>query len=141
MNKKTLFALALAAIALIGCTVTRQVENPPGSGNYVPQHVVDPRLTSALETAGAVNSATALVNPYSPVLEIGLGAAAAIATWFAKRKNDQSNQNAALLKTVIQGVENSGSSDVKTAIQTHAVNIGVEGQLGTFVAKVNSGQL
>jgi len=138
--KNILSILVLSAV-LIGCTSTKVSETPPGSGNYSTNYVVDPRLVTAIETAKAVNDATKPVNPFSGAVEIGLGAVAALAAWFAKRKNDQANQQALLLKTVVQGVENAGNAEVKAAIQKHAVNVGVEGKLGDAVSKVNSGQL
>jgi len=136
---RTLLSVLFLSVALIGCTSTKVTETPPGSGNYATNYVVDPRLVTAIETAKAVNDATAPVNPFSGAVEIGLGAVAALAAWFAKRKNDQANQHALLLKTVVQGVENAGNSEVKATIQKHAVNIGVEGDLSSAVAKINSG--
>lgn len=126
---------------IVGCTTTEVKETAPGSGVYSTNVVVDPKFETALTTVKAVNTATAPLNPFSPLVEITLGAIAAGATWFAKRKNDQNAQNALLLKTVIQGVENAATPAVKQAIQDHASRIGVEGELGTTVQQVNSGQL
>lgn len=131
----------LAVVGLIAaCTtakVTPATPTTPASTNWI----VDPRLATGLATAGAVNAATAAVNPYSPAIEIGLGAIAALAAWVAKSKNDKATQAALLLKTVIQGVENSGAVEVKQAIQAQATAVGVEGALGTIVQAVNSGNL
>lgn len=126
-------------LLITACTVPVVVKNPDGSSST--NIVVDPKLTAGLATAGAVNTVTAPVNPFSPAIEIGLSAAGLLAAWIAKRKNDKANQQALLLKTVIQGVENSGSTEAKAAIQAHAATIGVEGELGTTVQGVNSGLL
>lgn len=136
---KFILSVMAAALLVAGCTTARVTESPPGSGNYSTNYVVDPRLEAGLVTAGAVNAATAPVNPFSPLVEIGLGAVAAAATWFAKRKNDQATQANSLLKVVVQGVENSDNADAKKAIQAHAVNVGAEGALNSAVAKINSG--
>jgi hypothetical protein len=140
ISKYTILAVALIAIGIIGCTVakvTPATSTTPAFTEYSP----DPRLTNALATAGAINSVTAPVNPYSFPIQVGLGAVAAIAAWVAKNKTDKANQQALLLKTVIQGVENAAQPAVKEAIKSQASAIGVEGELSTTVQKVNSGQL
>jgi hypothetical protein len=139
-NKLTLIVstLALAGI-LIGCTTTKVTEEPPGSGQFSTNHVVDPKLTTGLQTVGAVNEATRAVNPFAPLVDIGLAAALAIAAFVAKRKNDQASQAKLLLKTVIQGVETADNQEVKAVIEKHAVNVGVEGKLSGAVARVNAG--
>lgn len=139
MKLRSLISIVALSVVIIGCTTTKRTETPPGSGNYQTNAIVDPRFESTISTIGAVNSATAGVNPFSPLISIGLGAATAIATWFAKRKNDQAAQSNLLLRTVVQGVEQSGSSEVKSAIEKHASRIGVEGSLGPTVAKINAG--
>jgi hypothetical protein len=111
--------------------------NPDGSSST--NYVVDPRVTTGLATAGAVNAATASMNPYSPFVEIGLGAVAAGFGWFAKRKNDKAAANELLLKTVVQAIDNLDDQKVKDAIQTHAVKVGAEGDLNTAVKKIGSG--
>lgn len=147
MNTTKHFLLALGlALVLIGCTTQKITPAKPATPTSpaepaVTNYIVDPRFDSALTTIGAVNTATAPVNPFSPVVEIALGAAAALAAWFAKRKNDQAAESALLFKTVVQGVENAANPDVKAAIQAHAGIIGVEGELGTAVQKINNGQL
>lgn len=140
MNKilKTLALVALAA-SLIGCTAARVTETPAGSGNYTTNYVTDPKLEAALTTAGAINAATAPVNPFSGLVEIGLGAIALGASWFAKRKNDQAAAQGQLLKVVVQGVNNSDNAEVKSAIESHAVNLGLESDLSKFVKQVESG--
>ncbi len=139
MKKYLLPVLALAFL-IVGCTVARvtpadPVKGTPASTNYV----VDPKLTQGLATAGAINTATAPVNPFSPAVDIGLGTIAAIAGWVAKRKNDALAAQTLLTKTVVQGVEYADNQVVKDVISTHAGKIGVEGELNTFVQKVGSG--
>jgi len=128
-------------LVIVGCTTAEVKPNPDPTQPPLTNWIVDPKLTTGLATAGAVNAATAAVNPFSPAVEIGLGAIAALAAWVAKRKNDAAAQKGLLLKTVIQGVENSGSAEVKGIIQKQAIAIGVEGELSTTVQKVNSGAL
>lgn len=136
-----LLSVIIIVLLLVGCVSARKYESPPGSGQYTNDYVVDPRLVTAIETAKATNTATAPINPYYPAVEIGLGAIAAIASWVAKRKNDEAASNASLLKTVVQGVEQADNAQVKTAIRDHAVRVGVEGDLNTAVAKITSGQI
>ena len=124
---------------LLGCTTTKITETPPGSGNYSTNVVVDPKLETALATAGAINTATAPVNPFSPLVEIVLGAITVGAGWYAKKKNDDAASKTILLKTVVQSVDAIDQQPVKDAIQAHAVKVGVEGELSKFVKQVGSG--
>lgn len=130
-------AACLTFLILSGCTAPQVVHNPDGTTST--NAIVHPNLTTALTTAEAVNTATAPVNPWSPVVSIVLAAAASVATFVAKRKNDQANESALIAKTIIQGVENSGHPETKAAIKTQATAIGIEGKLGTLVQAVNSG--
>ncbi len=128
---------SLLFLVVSGCTVPQVTQAPDGttSTNYV----VDPRFETGILTGRAVNTATAPVNPYSPIVEIGLGAAAAIAAWFAKRKNDQASGSMAQLKTVIQAVDALDDVKIKEAIQAHAVRVGTETELSKTVKGVGSG--
>lgn len=136
---KNIIIICAVALTLTACTTPQVTETPPGSGHYSTNYIVDPSLQTTLATIGSINEATKPVNPFSGLVDIGLGTAALLAGWFAKRKNDQAAQSSTLLRTVVQGVENSGDTAAKKAIQTHAVNTGVEGALGVAVAKINSG--
>jgi len=138
---KMTLALALAATVVVGCTTTEVRETPPGSGVYSTNVVVDPKLTTALETIGAINTATEPVNPASAPITITLAAISAIAAWVAKRKNDALNNTSNQLKAVIQGVEAVPSVDVKAAIQKQATVLGVESDLYSRVQKTINGQL
>lgn len=122
-----------------GCTVPVVTEQPDGTAST--NHIVDPKLATALAAARASNAATAPINPYSPLLEIGLGLAAAGAGWYAKRKNDAAAANALLTKTIIQAIDTLDDSKIKDAIQVHAVKVGVEGELNQTVKQVGSGLL
>lgn len=138
--KKNMLTLAIVAVMLIGCT-SAQVTKNPSTGQNQTNYVVDPKLTSTLGTIGAINAASAPVNPFSGLVEIGLGATALIAAWFAKRKNDQAAASALLTKTLVQAVDGLDQQPVKDAIQAHAVRVGVEGQLNQVVKAVGSGLL
>jgi hypothetical protein len=145
MNPKKYTATVLATLAgiimlaafITACTVPKVTSNPDGSA--ATNWVVDPKLETALTTGRAVNTATAPVNPASPFIEIGLGLVAAGAGWVAKRKNDKAAANELLLKTVIQAIDTLDDAKVKEAVQSHAVKVGVEGELNTTVQKVGSG--
>lgn len=135
---KLTLAVALLSACITACTtakVTPATPTTPATTNYI----VDPRLTTTLTTIGDVNKATAPVNPFAPLIDIGLGAAALIASWVAKRKNDQAAQSSLLLKTVIQAVDAIDQQPIKDAIQAHAVRVGSEVQLNQVVKKVSSG--
>ena len=135
-NKILISVLALGLL-ITACTTAKVTPaNPttgaPASTNYV----VNPKLTSTLDTVGSVVDVTAPVDPYAGLIKLGLGAIAAGATWFAARKNSQAAQSALLTKTVIQGVEASGNADVKAAIEKHATLVGVQGALSDAVYTV-----
>lgn len=136
--KKLLSILAIVVI-VAGCTAPQTVQQPDGtvSTNYV----ADPKLIAGIEVAKGINAATAPVNPFAGLIEIGLGAVAVGAGWVAKRKNDKAAANELLLKTVIQALDSLDDANVKTTIQAHASRIGVEGELNTVVKKVGSGAI
>ena len=142
MKKTKIIATILVIAAIIvGCTTTKVTETPPGSGIYSTNVVVDPKLTTALETIGAINTATTPVNPVSAPITITLAAISAIAAWVAKRKNDALSNTASQLKAVIQGVESSPGTETKAAVQKQATILGVESDLYSTVQKVINGQL
>jgi hypothetical protein len=142
--KYLLPALLLALV--IGCTTQKITPAKPATPTSpavpaVTNWIVDPRLDATLGTIGDINKATAPVNPFAPLVDIGLGAAALVAAWVAKRKNDANAQNALLLKTVVQAVDGLDQQPVKDAIQAHAARVGVEGELNQVVKSVGSGLL
>lgn len=130
MTKLSLLVLTMAVV-LIGCTTTRVSEEPPGSGNYSTNVVLDPRFTNAVGTIGAVNDATQGVNPFHGLVSIALGAVAAGAGWWVKYKNTRRQ-----LETVIAGVEAVGGTAVKAAIREQAVADKIEGSLSKTVKQV-----
>lgn len=144
MNKFILPILLLAMV--VGCATEKITPAKPATPTSpavpaITNYVVDPRLESALGTIGEINKASAPLNPFAGLVDIGLGAAALIAAWVAKRKNDANTQNALLLKTVVQAVDGLDQQPVKDAIQAHAARVGVEGQLNQVVKSVGSGLL
>lgn len=130
---KKIIAL-VSLVVLIGCTIPVVIENPPGSGNLSTNHVTDPRFTKTVETIGAVNDATAGINPWHGLIAIILGAVSSGAAAWAKIRNTQKQ-----LTTVVAGVEAKGGSDVKEAIQNIAMAKGIEDQLNKTVKKVTGG--
>ena len=122
-------ALLAALVVLIGCTTTKLVETPPGSGTYQKVVEVDPKLKAGLEAASQLNEASKLFNPFSGAVSIVLGTIASLATWNAQRKNSQ-------LDAVISGVEAKGGSEVKAAIKSAAMCKGVEKSLNKSVKAV-----
>lgn len=133
MKKYLITSVALIAV-VTACTTAKVTPANPATGTpATTNYVVDPRFTQVIDTAKGVVAVTAPVNPYAGLIDLGLGSAAAIAAWFAARKNTQAAQSALLAKTVIQGVENSGSADAKAAIEKHATAMGVQGALSDLV--------
>jgi hypothetical protein len=147
LQRRGLLLLSISLLLVItlfvpSCTVSKPVTQPDGSVKEV--HSVDPRLSTAIDTGRAVNAATAPMNPYSPLVEIGLGLTAALAGWVAKRKNDKAAANELLAKTLVQAINNLDDDKaeiVKPAIKDHAVSLGVEGDLSQFVKRVESGSI
>ncbi len=140
--KNNILAILAIAFLLVGCTVARVTPANPATGQpATTNYVVDPKLTQGLATAGAVNDATRPVNPFAPVVDIGLGAVAAIAAWVAKKKNDAAAASTLLAKTIVQSIDAQDNQATKDAISVHAAKIGVEGELNSFVQKVGSGLL
>jgi len=146
MKKNKFILPIILLVTVIGCTTQKITPTKPATPTApatpaITNFIVDPRLESALGTIGEINKVSAPVNPFSGLVDIGLGAAALIAAWVAKRKNDANAQNALLLKTVVQAVDGLDQQPVKDAIQAHAARVGVEGQLNQVVKSVGSGLL
>lgn len=139
-------AAALAFLIVAGCTVPEVVTNPDGSQST--NMVVDPKLTSGIEIGGAINTATAPVNPFWPVVSAGLAAIAAVATAVAKVQNTQKS-NAVLqkenvtaqLRSVVIAVDDLDDAKVKQAIQAQAINDGTEASLRSTVKSVGVGRI
>jgi len=129
---KNIASLIVIALVLIGCTTTRLVETPPGSGNYKKVAETDPRVTTGLNTATGVNDVLGPINPWHGLVTLGITTIAGVAEWNRRRKQTQ-------LDTVIAGVEAKGGADVKEAIKNIAMANGVESALNKSVAKVTGG--
>jgi hypothetical protein len=94
MKKNTVLPIVLFMVAtfaiIVGCASPNPAFNPaqpPSATN--PPYVPNTNVTTGVAIGQGVNAVTTPVNPYSGLVDIGLGAAAAIAAWIAKRKNDQ----------------------------------------------------
>lgn len=128
--KHLVVGLVLTAILLIvGCAVTRVVEDPPGSGQFKKVAETDPRFTKGLETAEGVAGVFGPINPWHGLVTILLGGAAAVAEWNKRRKQAQ-------LDAVITGVENAGSDAVKKEIRSAAMATKIEPLLNESVKKL-----
>lgn len=131
-----MLVLTILAVIVAGCTVPQTVQNPDGSTGT--NYVVDPKFTTGLEAAGALNTTTGAigVNPYASLIGWVIGVIGAAAGWVAKIRTDRANK---LLKVVVQGVEQSKSEAAKSAIEAHSANAGVKLELDTAVQKIVSG--
>ncbi len=132
MKNKILFLCAVAFV-IVGCTVARVTPADPIKGTPATTNiVVDPRIASTVGTAGAIADAVPVWGaPARTIIEAVGGLVTAVSLVVARRKNT-------LLKTVIQGVENSGIPEVKVAIAKHAEVMGVETELGKVVHSVTN---
>jgi len=130
--KTTLTVLLATVLMIVGCTTTKLVEDPPGSGKFKQVAETDPRFTTGLQTTEGVAGVFAPINPWHGLVTVLLGAAGGIAEWNRRRKQAQ-------LDAVIAGVEAKGGTDVKTAIQNIAMTKGVEDALNKSVQKVTGG--
>lgn len=128
--KHIIVAIVMTAVLLIvGCAVTRVIEDPPGSGNLKKVAETDPRFTKGLQTAEGVAGVFGPINPWHGLVTILLGGAAAVADWNRRRKQ-------AVLDAVITGVENAGSDATKKAINAAAMAAKVEPALNEDVKKI-----
>ena len=127
--KTKLYLIIATVLVIVGCTTTKLVENPPGSGKFEKVVDVDPKLQAALDAANSINEASKPFNTFSGAVAIGLTTIASFATWFARRKTAQ-------LNATIAGVEAKGGSDVKAAIKSAAMAAGVENSLNKAVKSV-----
>lgn len=127
--KKLLFASIAIVSLMVGCASPNPAFNPkepPSATN--PPYIPNTNATTAVAIGQAANAATAPVNPYAPLVDIGLVAATAIAAWIAKRKNDQAQasadaaaQHAATLNQLAASVVAQGPT-VAQQVLDHAAN-------------------
>lgn len=118
-------ACVIASFVFVSCSVPVVIHNPDGTA--ATNHIVDPRLTQALETAAVVNAATSPVNPWTYPIGIAISAVGGIATWWVKRKD------APMLASIIKGVEIAGNDATKAAIKKQAISDGTETSLSKAV--------
>jgi hypothetical protein len=110
--------------------------------NVQPPFVPNNSVTSAVNTIGSLNSATAPLNPYSGLVSLGLGLTTVIAGGIAAWQNKKASGLGSQLTAVIQGVESATSQptvtadSVKQSIQSHATAAGVQPALAQNVLKV-----
>ena len=79
-----------------------------------------PKIAHALEQLNALNSLTAPVNPYSPIVAGMLTGVSGLLAWIAKRKTDEASKANATAQTIILGVESAKDARVKDSIKTVA---------------------
>lgn len=139
MKLRQIVSIILLAFSLSACTVPQSAVQADGSTNTV--YAVNPKFEQTVGYIKGANALSAPVNPYSGVIDWVLGVALVGTAWFAKIQTDRKTKTQLLAKTIVQGVENAGNSDVKKTIQQQATAVGVEGALGTFVQQVNTGQV
>lgn len=131
MKKLLLFPVVIVASLLLiqGCASPNLGYNPnqPASASN-PPYVANTNLTTAVGIGQGVNAVTAPVNPYSPLVDIGLATALAIAGFIAKRKNDQAaaaadaaSQKTAALNQLAASVAAQGPTTVQSILD-HASN-------------------
>jgi hypothetical protein len=116
--------------------------------NVQPPFLPNAGVASAVGTIGALNTATAPLNPYSGLVSLGLGLTTLIAGGIAAWKNNQASGLNSQLTAVIQGVESATSTNgttnpapisaasVKQSIQSHATAAGVQPALAAKVLSV-----
>lgn len=133
---KALGLIILTTVALAGCATKNPNYNPaqpatPVSGNN-PAYVPDPNIAKYTATATGANQATALVDPYAPIIQTGIETAAGIVTalslLFANKKNNQANTATAAaqhLATVLpdnmvtQAINSAPTPAIASAVAAH----------------------
>ena len=130
MKKLRWILLSLAVASLIvGCASTNPAydDAKPASATNLP-YIPNTNVTTGVTVGQGVNAVTAPVNPYSGAVEIGLGLAAAIAAYIAKKKNDdaiaaadEATQHLATLNQLAASVAAQGPV-VSQQVLDHAAN-------------------
>lgn len=124
MKKLLLACLLSFAIAslIVGCASPNPTFNPgqpPSASN--PPYVPNTNVTTGVAIGQGVNGVTAPFNPYSPLVDIGLATAAAVAAWIAKRKNDQAVASGAVASQLAASVVAQGPT-IAQQVLDHASN-------------------
>lgn len=108
------------AILVYGCASpnpTYNASQPVSASN--PAYIPNTNVTTGIGVAQGVNAVTAPLNPYSPLVDIGLTTGLAVAAWFAKRKNDQLAASTAVTNQLAASVVAQGPT-VAQAVLDHA---------------------
>jgi len=119
MNKRLLVTVAIVTL-LVGCASPNPTYNPsqpPSAGN--PPYIPNTNVTTGVAIGQGVNGVTAPFNPYSPLVDIGLATAAAVAAWIAKRKNDQAVASGAVASQLAASVVAQGPT-ISQQVLDHA---------------------
>jgi PBP1b-binding outer membrane lipoprotein LpoB len=141
--------IILTTIALAGCVTKNPNYNPaqpatPASGNN-PAYVPDPNIAKYTATATGANQATAPVDPYAPLVQTGIEAAAGIVTalslLFANKKNNQANTATAAAQHLATVLPDNMVTQAINSAATPAIAASVAAHLqsapdtGTFAIK------
>ncbi len=142
MKNNILTILALAFL-IVGCTTAKITPANPATGQpATTNYIVDPRIASTAATAGTIADAVPVWGgTLRLAVEGAAGLATAISLMVAGVQNRKKNDATLLAKTVVQGIEQADVQGVKDTISAHAGKIGVEGELNTFVQRVNNGSI
>lgn len=130
--------LLISFLLLTGCATggsfpfTRSTNTTDTATNVVV--TVDPAVSKALETARAVNAS--LPTPAAPFIELGLGGLAVVLGWLARLKTVKANQQAAMLRATIAGVEAANHPATKEAVQKASQAAGLAAELDARVQEV-----
>jgi hypothetical protein len=143
MKIRYIVGLLLAAFLITACTVPEvvQVKQPDGTVTLVTNQVVEPKVTTTIETLKVVNAGTAPVNPYAPIIAVVLGFATIASTTWGSVATMLKNKKEKQLQVVVQGVEQAGTAadPVKLAIASHSANAGIKLELDSAVQKIVAG--
>lgn len=132
MKKILLTFLVLMVVAVSGCSSmlhSRETVDPV-TGETHRLYEVNPAIANALGITKDLNSMNP--TPSAPVINLVLGGVSLLLAAYAKRKNDE----AKLVKPLIEGVEEGGSQETKDAIRATAVRSGLEDRLYRQVKKI-----
>lgn len=102
-------------------------------------YVVSSAVSNTLATVGTVVTATAPIDPYSGILELGLGLLSAGLGYYAKVKSTQAANNlsaAATVITAVEGLAPAAAEGVKAAVTAKSNQMGTTAATSAVVAAV-----
>jgi len=117
---KSFIAVTLIALIVTACTVPQVVSNPDGTTST--NQVVDPKLTNSLSVAQGVNTATAPLNPFSGLIDLGLGLTTAVASFIAAKKNSDAAKQKKAADALAEAIVNLGSAAMDHATKVAGAN-------------------